>query len=140
MEEKNPEQSKIIDYMDKRFEQIEKLITLSLMNDVLFECANDLHMNFSEKIKEIIEDNGFCITKKEVFLDKMTIYLKTERKVGIKEFRELKKLVLNQDKNMILVFEIDRATAIQKRKFVEEKISYHIIGNELFISKDKEVT
>ena len=129
-------QNQIINHIDYRLDQIEKLITLSLMNDILPQYADDLCVNLSDDIKKIIEDNKFCIVKVEVFSDKIAIYLKTERKVGIKEFKKLKKIFLEYGKNVILVFEIDKATIIQKRKFVEEKISYSITGKELFISKD----
>lgn len=132
--------NQIIDYMDYRLDQIEKLITLSLMNDILPQYADDLWLNLSDEIKKVIEGNDFCIAKSEVFSDKVAIYLRTERKVGIKEFRELKKLLSEHSKNTILVFELDKATTVQKRKFVEEKISYYIKGKELFISKEWEET
>lgn len=126
----------IINHMDYRFDQIEKLITLSLINDILPQNADGLCENLSDEIKMIIEDNDYVIVKTEIFSDKLVIYLRTERKVGIKELRELKKMFALYGENIIIVFELDKATAIQKRKFVEEKISYYIKGKELFISKD----
>ena len=127
--------NQIIDHLDCRLDQIERLITLSLINDFLPQF-DDSFGNLSDNIIKLIKDNGFVIIKSEVFSDKIAVYLKTERKVGIKELRELKNLFLECGHNVILVFELDKATATQKRKFTEEKISYHIVGKELFISKD----
>lgn len=135
MKEKNT-QSQILKYMDYRFNQIERLITLSLMNDILPQYINDLCSNLSDDIIMLIEDNDFSIVKSEVFSDKLAIYLKTERKVGIKDFRDFKKLFSKNVNNIILVFELKKISAIQKRKFIEEKISYYIKDKELFISKD----
>ena len=69
-----------------------------------------------------------------MFTESVAVYLRSERKVGIKDFRELKNLFSCHEQKIILVFELDKATALQKRKFVEEKISYYIRGKELFIA------
>lgn len=129
-------QNEIINHLDYRFDQIEKLITLSLINDFLPQCTDELFDNLSDEIKELFEEKGFRITKSEVFSDKIAIYLRTEKKSGIKEFRELIKTLSNYSNNLILVFELDKATILQKRKFVEEKISYYIKEKELFIAKN----
>lgn len=132
-------QNQIINHMDYRLDQIEKLITLSLINDILPQYADNLCENLSDEIKQVIAENHFNVVKAEVFSDKIAIYLRTDKKAGIKEFREFKKLLAMHSENLIIVFELDRATASQKRKFFEEKISYHITGKELFMSKDQEV-
>ena len=116
-------------------DQMEKLVTLSLLNDVLPQYVDGLEKDLNDEIKQIIEAKNFYITKSEVFSDKIAIYLRTDQKVGIKEFRELKKLVDAYSENLIFVFEIDKATIIQKRKFLEENISYYVKRKELFISK-----
>lgn len=128
-------QEQIISHIDYRMDQMEKLVTLSLLNDVLPQYVDGLEKDLNDEIKQIIEAKNFYITKSEVFSDKIAIYLRTDQKVGIKEFRELKKLVDAYSENLIFVFEIDKATIIQKRKFLEENISYYIKGKELFISK-----
>lgn len=56
-------------------------------------------------------------------------------RLELRSFRELKKLVDAYSENLIFVFEIDKATIIQKRKFLEENISYYVKRKELFISK-----
>lgn len=128
-------QEQIISHIDYRMDQMEKLVTLSLLNDVLPQYVDGLEKDLNDEIKQIIEAKNFYITKSEVFSDKIAIYLRTDQKVGIKEFRELKKLVDVYSENLIFVFEIDKATIIQKRKFLEENISYYVKGKELFISK-----
>lgn len=129
-------QNQIISHMDDRLDQIEKLITLSLINDVLPQYTECMYKNLSSEIKDIIEQCNFHISKSEVFSDQLAVYLRAERKAGIKEFRELKKLFHDHGQNAILVFELDKVTSIQRKKFLEEKISYYITGKELFISKD----
>lgn len=129
-------QNQIISHMDDRLDQIEKLITLSLINDVLPQYTECMYKNLSSEIKDIIEKCDFQISKSEVFSDQLAVYLRAERKAGIKEFRELKKLFHDHGQNAILVFELDKVTSIQRKKYVEEKISYYITGKELFISKD----
>ena len=129
-------QNQILNQIECRLEQIEKLVTLSLIGDILPQYENDLYLRLSDEMKKIIEDKDFYIVKAEIFSDKVAVYIRTEKKVGIKEFRELKSLFIEYGENIILVFELDKATTIQKRKFVEEKISYYITGREVFISKD----
>lgn len=55
--------------------------------------------------------------------------------MGIREFRELKKGLPINEKKLIFVFEIEGVTPVQKKKFIDEKISYYIKGKELFIIK-----
>ena len=61
--------------------------------------------------------------------------MKSNKKVGIREFRELKKGLPINEKKLIFVFEIEGVTPVQKKKFIDEKISYYIKGKELFIIK-----
>lgn len=128
-------QNQIIRHMDYRFDQIEKLITLSLINDILPQYVDDLCENLSDDIMKRIEERGFFITKSELFSDSVCVYLRNEGKVGIKDFRELISLFSAHEQKIIIVFELEKATALQRRKFVEEKISYYIKGKELFISR-----
>ena len=129
-------QNQVIRHMDCRFDQIERLITLSLMNDIIPQYMDDLSLNLSDEIVTLIKENDFTIVKTEIFADKIAVYLKTDKIVGVKEFRNLKKLLVKKARNIILVFELDKATITQKRKFIEEKISYHVADKELFILKN----
>lgn len=129
-------QNCILEHMDYRLDQIERLVTLSLMNDILPQYINDLSEKLSDDIVALIKDLGFSIVRAEIFSDKIAVYLHTEKKVGIKEFRDMKRLFSEEASNLVLVFELEKANITQKRKFMEEKISYHIVGKELFISKD----
>lgn len=131
----NDTQNKIISHIDYRMDQMEKLVTLSLLSDMLSQYTENLCDNLSDEIKQIIEKKDFYISKREMFLDKVAIYLRTDKKVGIKEFRCLKKLVDAYSDDLVIVFELDKATTTQKRKFIEENISYYIKEKELFVSK-----
>lgn len=128
-------QKQIISHIDYRMDQLEKLVTISLLNDVLPQYMHELDENLNDEIKRIIVEKDFYITKSEMFSEKIAIYLGSDCKVGIKEFRELKKSIARYSENLIFVFELDKATITQKRKFLEESISYYIKGKELFISK-----
>lgn len=131
----NQFQKKIINHIDARMDQIEKLINLSLLNDVLSEYMEGLEEKLSDDIKQVISERNFYITKTEIFSDKVAIYLASNIKMDIKEFRELKDEINQYGGNLILVFEMESATSVQKRKFYEEKISYYIKDDELYISK-----
>lgn len=131
----NQFQKKLINHIDARMDQIEKLINLSLLNDVLSEYMEGLEEKLSDDIKLVISERNFYITKTEIFSDKVAIYLASNIKMDIKEFRELKDKINQYGGNLILVFEMESATSVQKRKFYEEKISYYIKDDELYISK-----
>lgn len=128
-------QKSIMQHMDIRFDQIEKLMTLSLINDISPQYANDLCENLPDDVKKVLRKRGFFITKTEIFSDCIAAYLKSNKKVGIREFRELKKGLPINEKKLIFVFEIEGVTPVQKKKFIDEKISYYIKGKELFIIK-----
>ncbi len=130
--------NEILKHLDNRLDQIEKLITLSLINDFLPQYTGELYNNLSDEIKDQFERSGYFITKSEVFSNKIAIYLRTEMKTGIKEMREMTRLISNHSNNLILVFELEKATILQKKKCVEEKISYYIKDKELFIAINQE--
>lgn len=133
MEEERYEQ--IISHMDKRMDQLEKLVTLSLITDILPEYAENMIDDLSDEIKKLLMHYGFNIDKVDVFSDKVTVYLQSDQRVGIKELRRIKKLLEQQTMDLILVFELDKVTGVQRKKFIEEKISYEVKGVEMFISK-----
>ena len=125
----------IISHMDKRMDQLEKLVTLSLITDIIPEYAENMIDDLSDGIKKLLMHYGFNIDKVDVFSDKVVVYLQSDQRVGIKELRRIKKLLEQQTTNLILVFELDKVTGVQRKKFIEEKISYEVKGVEMFISK-----
>lgn len=128
-------EKKIIERIDYRCDHIEKLLTLSLLNDMLPQYAEELYMDLSDDVKKIVEDRGFSIVKSELFSDKVAIFLKTDKKVGIRDFREINQQLNEYASNIIFVYVINRATMAQKRKFIEERISFSIDGKEQYIAQ-----
>ena len=59
-------QKSIMQHMDIRFDQIEKLMTLSLINDIIPQYANDLCENLPDDVKKV-EKEVFLLQKQKFF-------------------------------------------------------------------------
>lgn len=126
--------SELVEHINSRFDYLEKMVTLSLISDILPGYVSELHADLTDDVNHVFEEKGFVITKSEIFSNKVAIYIKPDKKVGIKDLREMVNLLSSYSQNLILVFELEKVTITQKRKFFEEKISYFIDGKELYIA------
>lgn len=133
----NEQNDNLLEYIVDRLSQIEKLLKLSLMNSIISECERNVPIDVNDDIKLFFKKYGFYIIKTDFYMDVCTIYIKSEKKVGIKDFRKLLAEFYKSKSGMILVFDLENATDVQKKKFREEQISYCITGKELFISKNR---
>lgn len=124
----------ILESIVDRLNQIDNLLKLSLMNNIISECEKYVPIDVYDDIKLFLKKYGFYIIKTDFYMDIFTIYIKSEKKVGIKDFRKLLAEFYKSKSGMILVFDLENATDVQKKKFREEQISYCITGKELFIS------
>jgi hypothetical protein len=127
----------ILESIVDRLNQIDNLLKLSLMNNIISECEKYVPIDVYDDIKLFLKKYGFYIIKTDFYMDIFTIYIKSEKKVGIKDFRKLLAEFYKSKSGMILVFDLENATDVQKKKFREEQISYCITGKELFISKNR---
>ncbi len=132
----NEQNDNLLECIVDRLSQIEKLLKLSLMNSIISECEKNVPIDVNDDIKLFFKKYGFYIIKTDFYMDIFTIYIKSEKKVGIKDFRKLLAEFHKSKSGMILVFDLENATDVQKKKFREEQISYCITGKELFISKN----
>lgn len=132
----NEQNDNLLECIVDRLSQIEKLLKLSLMNSIISECEKNVPIDVNDDIKLFFKKYGFYIIKTDFYMDIFTIYIKSEKKVGIKDFRKLLAEFYKSKSGMILVFDLENATDVQKKKFREEQISYCITGKELFISKN----
>ena len=124
----------ILESIVDRLNQIDNLLKLSLMNNIISECEKYVPIDVYDDIKLFLKKYGFYIIKTDFYMDIFTIYIKSEKKVGIKDFRKLLAEFYKSKSGMILVFDLENATDVQKKKFRE---SYCITGKELFISKNR---
>lgn len=125
--------------INSKLENLEKLITLSLLNTVMDSIENkemDIESTYKIKndVKKIISEDGFVQIKIEPFGSKMVIYLKKDQKFGIKDMRNLLYKLESFDE-YIVVFMLDKVNGNQRKKLLEEKISYVIEGHEMFITE-----
>lgn len=127
----------ILESIVDRLNQIDNLLKLSLMNNIISECEKYVPIDVYDDIKLFLKKYGFYIIKTDFYMDIFTIYIKSEKKVGIKDFRKLLAEFYKSKSGMILVFDLENATDVQKKKFREEQISYCITEKELFISKNR---
>ena len=113
----------ILESIVDRLNQIDNLLKLSLMNNIISECEKYVPIDVYDDIKLFLKKYGFYIIKTDFYMDIFTIYIKSEKKVGIKDFRKLLAEFYKSKSGMILVFDLENATDVQKKKFREEQIS-----------------
>ena len=133
----NEQNENLVECIVDRLSEIEKLLKLSLMNNIILECEKYVPIDVYDDIKLFFKKYGFYIIRTDFYMDIFTIYIKSEKKVGIKDFRKLLAEFYKNKSGIILVFDLENATEVQKKKFREEQISYCITGKELFLSQDR---
>ena len=123
------------DHMNQRMDQLEKLLTLLLLSNTIEEYTKNTDVEICDDVVKAFEDNDYSIIKSELFGDKIAVYIKPLNKVGLKKIRTLKNRMNAMYKNLVLVFVMDKLSISQRRKFLEEKISFLIEDKELYIVK-----
>lgn len=129
------ENKDILECIFDKLNQIDKLLKLSLINNIISESEKHVPIDVYADLKLFLKKYGFYIIRTDFYIDIFIIYIKSEKKVGIKGFRKLLEEFSKYKNDIVLVFNLENATKVQKKKFREERISYCITGKELFISK-----
>lgn len=68
-------------------------------------------------------------------LEKTAVYIKPLQKIGLKEIRIVKGELDEKFHNLVLVFVLDKVSGTQRKKLLEEKISFYIENKEMYIIK-----
>lgn len=97
----------ILESIVDRLNQIDNLLKLSLMNNIISECEKYVPIDVYDDIKLFLKKYGFYIIKTDFYMDIFTIYIKSEKKVGIKDFRKLLAEFYKSKSGMILVFDLE---------------------------------
>ncbi len=129
------EKESFMKHIDQRFDQLDKLVTLSLLSDVIKEYDHIFNSELSAEVVESIEQNCFCVRKTEIFGGKIAIYIESSQKIGLTEIREMKKFIEEKDENLIIVFVVEKINGNQRKKMLEERISFLVGEKELYISE-----
>ncbi len=134
----NKEIDSLQKHIDERLDGIEKLINLSLLTSVMgqmdeayqFEGKDNQHF---EEIKDILDKNAFKWEKEEKHGDRTIVYIKSLEQMSIAKIRMV--LILLQDigQELIPVFQFERIYGNQRKKMLEEHISFYVPDKELHI-------
>lgn len=131
---KNENESRFIEYLDQRFDQLEKMVALSLTADLISDYMKNRELELKDDILEKIEKYGYSLIKVEPFGKKIAVYIVPSYNVGLKEIRGFKKKIEECYKNITLVFVLNKINSVQRNKMLEEKISFSIEDTEIYIS------
>lgn len=130
------EYEKLMEYLDTRFENIERLQTLSLVNNVLEDYEKVVREVDKESnriaLTELCEQLGVALVSIETFGDKEACYIKKEKGISLTEIREISNIIKKQGK-YIPVFIMDRVHGNTRKKLLGERISYVVEGKEKYI-------
>ena len=128
-------------HVDERLDAIEKLINLSLLSSVMDQmdkvCQQDGTQKSDQRIdevKEILHQHAFELDKKEIHGDKVAVYIKSLYQVSISKVRLISVAVQNMDRDLIPVFLFERLNGNQRKRMLEERISFCVPNKELYIT------
>lgn len=131
-----------IDDIDKRLNGIEKILKMLVVNSLVGDIDKErmqLDRNeLNEEINEIVdflsqykltigrtdETNGFTL---------VYVFTNTKQKFKRKDYLFINQKLVNTFKHVVLVFCFDTLNGMQRKRFIEESISFQITGKETFI-------
>ena len=128
-------------HVDERLDAIEKLINISLLSSVMDQmdkvCQQDGMQKSDQQIdelKEILHQHAFKLDKNEIHGDKVAVYIKSLDQVSISKVRRMSVAVQRMDRDLIPVFLFERLNGNQRKRMLEERISFCVPNKELYIT------
>ena len=137
------EQEKItINDIDKRLSSIEEVLKMlvvnSLINDIDKERVQQDRYELNEEFNEIVdflsqykltigrtdETNGFTL---------VYVFTNPKQKFKTKDYLLINQKLVNTFEHVVPVFCFDTLNGMQRKRFIEESISFQITGKETFI-------
>lgn len=116
--------------------ELEKLIKLLLVNSLIDEATSLENQNKPEVNENIIlalKKYNMKIGKLSIIEDFKILYIVVSNSVGIKDIIYLHDLCIKNQLDIEPVFQFKRINGMQRKRMMQEKISYQVIGKELHI-------
>lgn len=131
-----------INDIDKRLSSIEEVLKMlvvnSLINDIDKERVQQDRYELNEEFNEIVdflsqykltigrtdETNGFTL---------VYVFTNTKQKFKTKDYLLINQKLVNTFEHVVPVFCFDTLNGMQRKRFIEESISFQITGKETFI-------
>ena len=134
----NKEIEALQEHIDERLNEIEKLINLSLLTSVIGQIDEICHCvdkdkQCIEEIKEILAENNFKLEKEEKYGDATVVYIKSLEQMSMAKARIILGLLQDIGQELIPVFQFERIYGNQRKKMLEEHISFYVLNKELHI-------
>ena len=131
-----------INDIDKRLSSIEEVLKMlvvnSLINDIDKERVQQDRYELNEEFNEIVdflsqykltigrtdETNGFTL---------VYVFTNPKQKFKTKDYLLINQKLVNTFEHVVPVFCFDTLNGMQRKRFIEERVSFQITGKETFI-------
>lgn len=131
-----------INDIDKRLNGIEEILKMLVVNSLIDDIdkermrldRNELNEEFNEivdflsqyklTIGRTDENNGFTL---------VYVFTNTKQKLKTKDYLLINQKLVNTFERVVPVFCFDTLNGMQRKRFIEESISFQITGKEMFI-------
>lgn len=117
-------------------EELEKLIKLLLVNNLVDEATcleNHDKLEINEDIILELKKYNIEIGKQYIIEDSKILKAVVLNSIRIKDIMYLHDLFIEFEPDIELVFQFEKINGMQKKRMMQEKISYHVIGKELHV-------
>lgn len=127
--------------MYERLESIEELLKISIANNLLNEMELIVQ---NEKNKKILKENisaylnekGIIESKHYKVFNKIIVELVCERKTTVRDIMEVHERVIKEGEGEIPLFCFDKLNGMQRKRMLEEKISFKIKNKEIHVVEE----
>lgn len=122
--------------MSEQIEELEKLVKLLLINSLVDEAAKqEMHLSYQldENVISVFGKYNLKVTKQEIIEGSKILYVGVSSGAGIKNIKHVHDLFKVSHSDITLVFQFGKINGMQKKRLIEEKISFYVVDKELYI-------
>lgn len=125
-------------HIDERFDAMEKLLNLSLISSVINQMDADYPTETKmdqkiEKLSNLLRQYDAFLDKKEIYGDRIAIYIRGEEPFNIAKVRFIADAVNEFCFDFVPVFMFEKLNGMQRKRMLEERISFCVQSKELYI-------
>lgn len=126
------------EHIDERFDMIEKMVNLSLLSSLIDQMEQNVK-NAGEddseivQLESILQEHGFEVDKRENYENTTVIYTRGLKQINVPRVHIAQNIVHDSGIVAIPVFIFEGLKGNQRKRLMEEHISFYIPGRELHI-------
>ncbi len=125
-----------MEMFEERLDSIEKLLKMLLANSLVDRLDNEIFLKNNPEInmemKELLKKYGMIITDVESKNGFILVYIETDKSLKLNDYQTLKYKIENNFR-MVPVFTFQSLNGMQRKRFIEENISFCIREKEIYI-------